>query len=374
MEDLKELADKLHQNNQKLVLDGVFNHVGVTSDLFLEAKDPNSKKHNWFDFNDKYPEGVRLWADARSLPELNLENQEVRDYIYNDEDSVIKTYLKNGVDGWRLDVAFDIGYEFLKELADAAHGEKPSSLVIGEIWNYPEKWLKSIDALMNFTFREIILRTLKGSVKPNQANKMFEKIIQDTGVEGILKSWNVLDNHDTQRLINALPNKLDQRLAQVLQFTLPGSPNLYYGTELGMIGGDDPKNRAPMKWDLVNEENEYLIWTKKLIDLHNSERALKIGDYVPVVTENFIGFERKTDKIEEAIIVLVNPTDELVKEDVLITDSSFMNYSGFITLLGEEQPLQILAGLMHIELKPKSYIVYKPDTSVKKSYTPYKRV
>jgi hypothetical protein len=73
----------------------------------------------------------------------------------------------------------------------------------------------------------------------------------DAGIEHMLQSWIYLDNHDTPRLATTLPDVAQRRLAQVLQFTLPGAPNLYYGSELGMTGGDDPEMRAPMRWDLA---------------------------------------------------------------------------------------------------------------------------
>ncbi|MBN2540326.1 MAG: glycoside hydrolase family 13 protein [Bacilli bacterium] len=373
MAELKRLANVLHDKQMKLMLDGVFNHVGVTSELFQNAKDPSSPKHGWFDFDKKYEDGVRLWADARSLPELNLENQAVKDYIYQDKDSVIRTYLRQGIDGWRLDVAFDLGFEVLSELTKAAHEEKPGSMVVGEIWNYPETWLENIDGLMNFTFREIINRSLKGDIPASKANRMFAKIIEDAGIEGILKSWNVLDNHDVPRLRDQLPNQEDQMLAQVLQFTLPGSPNLYYGTELGMTGGDDPRNRAPMRWDLVSDDNKYLSWTKSLIEMHQ-ERALRIGDFVPILSDSLIAFLRRTDKVEDTVIVLINISDHTVKEDILIPDSKLMNYTKFDTLLGHSQPMTYMAGVTHVELDAKSYLILKPHTKPIKSYTPYKRV
>jgi len=373
-EDLNSLSEALHNSGKKLMLDGVFNHVGITSELFQKALDPKSKFHNWFDFDNKYPEGVRLWADVRSLPELNLENPEVQNYIYRNNDSVIRTYLKNGTDGWRLDVAFDIGFKYLKEITEASHEEKPQSMIVGEIWNYPQDWLKSIDGVMNFTFREIITSSIKGEIGINMTNMAFKKVIEDTGIEGILKSWNVLDNHDTPRLINLLPNELDQRLAQILQFTLPGSPNLYYGTELGMTGANDPMNRAPMRWDLVYPENTHLKWTKGLIGLHNKERALKIGDYLPLITDDVIAFERKTDKVSDTIIVLVNPTDTKVSASVLVPDSKLMNYSNFDILLGQHTKVSLMAGIIKTEMEPKSFLILKPITKPIKSYSAYKRV
>src|SRR5690606_4351175 len=103
-EDLKLLIDKIHENQMKIMLDGVFNHVGVSNPLFQKAS-KGEDYQDFFDFNEKYPYGVRLWADAPSLPELNLESENVKSYIYKAKDSVIRSYLNLGIDGWRLDVA-----------------------------------------------------------------------------------------------------------------------------------------------------------------------------------------------------------------------------------------------------------------------------
>lgn len=372
--DLIELTEKLHQENIKIILDGVFNHVGVDNPLFIQAKHKDSMYRDWFDFNPTYPEGVRLWADVSSLPELNLENEKVRNYIYKDESSVIRSYLKDGIDGWRLDVAFDIGYQYLKELTDYAHLEKDGSMVVGEIWNYPQAWVKSIDGVMNFTLREIILRSIKEDISPSLANHMIETMILDTGILPMLKSWNVLDNHDVARLRHQLKHQEDQKLAQVMQFFLPGSPNLYYGTELGMDGAGDPENRAPMNWDLYQKNNPYLIWTKTLITLHKKERALRIGDYQRIISEKTIAFIRYTDDIKELVIVIVNPSKDSIEESMMIRHSSIMNYSSFDILLGEAKHVSMLAGILSISLKGKSFVVLKPKTSISKSYTPYKRV
>ena len=77
-EDLKNLTDACHKLGMKVMLDGVFNHVGVENELFQKALNGDKTYKDWFDFDDKYPEGVRLWADAKSLPELNLENDVVK--------------------------------------------------------------------------------------------------------------------------------------------------------------------------------------------------------------------------------------------------------------------------------------------------------
>lgn len=374
MEDLTTLAKALHGMGKKLMLDGVFNHMGVSSPLFQQAKDPKSLYHSWFYFGPQYPQGVRLWADAKSLPELNLENDAVKDYIYRSEKSVIRSYLKAGIDGWRLDVAFDIGYQVLKELTEFAHLEKPGSMIVGETWNYPTQWLQSIDGVMNFTLREIIFNSISGEFHPQTTNRLLERLVDDAGIEGLLKSWVLLDNHDTVRLNHRLPSIKDQKLAQVMQFTFPGAPNLYYGTELGMTGGNDPENRAPMRWDLVTNENPQLQWTKQLIQLHQTNRALKVGDYLAIEANQLVAYERYTDKVEDTILVLINPQTVDVHEKVMVRDSSLMNVSNFEVLLGEAIKPTLIAGILEVKLPAKSFVVLKPVTKPTLSYTPYKRV
>lgn len=372
-EDLKLLIDKIHENHMKIMLDGVFNHVGVSNPLFQKASKGEAYQ-DFFDFNEKYPYGVRLWADAPSLPELNLESENVKSYIYKAKDSVIRSYLNLGIDGWRLDVAFDLGFNILKDLRDYARNEKEDVMIVGEIWNYPKDWLKSIDGVMNFTFRQIILSLLSQEISTKKAIEMISEVIDDSDYDGLLKSWNVLDNHDVPRLKNLIPDEALQKIAQVLQFTLPGSPNLYYGTELGMDGGGDPLNRAPMRWDLLNDENETLNWVKSLINLHKSERALRVGDFIPIFANDLLVFMRVTGRVEDTCIIAINPSDKTMKETVLLKDSRLMNYSRFKILLGDVEPLSLRSGLITLGLKAKSFVIFKPDIEPEKSYTPYKRV
>lgn len=372
--DLKTLTKACHDFGIKMMLDGVFNHVGVQNKYYQKALAHEDDYRNWFDFNNKYPDGVRLWADAKSLPELNLENEEVKNYIYKGEDSILKTYLKLGVDGWRLDVAFDLGYQILKDLTEEAHKAKEGSMIVGEIWNYPEKWLKSIDGVMNFTLREIIYRSVTQELSSKTAIQMITKMIDDAGIEPILKSWNVLDNHDVRRLHSQLSSEKDIKIAQIMQFMLPGSPNLYYGTELGMDGIEDPANRAPMRWDLLKDDNKIYQWTKKLITLHHQNRALKIGDFRAIISEKLLAFERYTDKVEDTVLVIINQSNDVIEESMLVTNSDLMNYTGFEVILGDTISHQFLAGFLRIKLDKKAFVVLKPDLKVEKSYTPYKRI
>ena len=137
-DDFKALADAVHAQGMKLVLDGVFNHMGRKAPRFQAAQaDTTSPYRAWFVFGAHHPGGARSWWLAQNLPELNLEHPAVRDHLYNALDSAVRSWLRDGADGWRLDVAVDIGFRYLAELTAAAHAEKPGSLVVGEIASYP---------------------------------------------------------------------------------------------------------------------------------------------------------------------------------------------------------------------------------------------
>lgn len=117
-----------------------------------------------------------------------------------------------------------------------------------------------------------------------------------------------------------------------------------------------------------------LQWTQSLIALHKSERALRIGDYIPIEADHLLIFMRVTDKVEDTCIVVINPTDDVVTETVLLKDSRLMNHSVFNIVFGNKMNLSLLAGISTLRMEPHGYVIFKPDTKPTKSYTPYKRV
>lgn len=370
-EDLTALAKDLHDNGMRLVLDGVFNHIGRQSPVFQEAiNNPQSPYRSWFDIVDGQARG---WANVKNLPELVLENQQVADYLWQAPDSVVRSWLRAGVDGWRLDVSYEIGMTLLGKITQAAHLEKPNSLVLGEMPNYPANWFPELDGVLNFPLREILINMVNHQISAPHAARMLTRLIADANFEHLLKSWNYLDNHDTARITDTVPDEHARKLAATLMFTLPGSMNIYYGSEIGMSGGDEPACRAPMRWDWVNEENKTLEFFRKLIQLRKTHRALRIGDISWLETEQLFGFERLTDQVEDSVIVLANPSEKEITESVMIPDSKLMDLRPLTDLFTGRQAT-MYRSLLRVTLAPQEVLVMTPDTAPVAGYTPYKRV
>ncbi|MBX3059284.1 MAG: glycoside hydrolase family 13 protein [Anaerolineae bacterium] len=377
-DDFLRLVIDVHARDMKLVLDGVFNHMGRNAPIFQDAlENPTSPWRDWFAIGPQFAGGARAWTGFQNLPELNLENPAVRAYLYENPDSVVRSYLRDGADGWRLDTAFELGPDYLRDLTDAAHLEKPGSLVVGEIVNYPGKWLESIDAVMNFNLRKIVLGLASGEISPSLAGRMLDRLVSDSGIEPLLKSWVVIDNHDIPRIASQIPGDALRRLVQALQFTLPGAPNIYYGSEVGMTGGNDPENRGPMRWDLVHDDNPELAWIKKLIALRKQHRALRIGNFRLLASERLLAFERYTDRALETIVVLVNPADTAVTEQVLIANEFLMDDTPLIDLLAPADfpaVCTVQAAFITVAMPPETILILTPRERSLGGYSRYKRV
>ena len=399
--DVTRLAAQTQQRGLKLVLDGVFNHMGRNSPKFKEAEAayeaeragrraaPSAERtpsgggreaaggsiyRDWFVFGPQYPGGARAWWNAQNLPELNLENRAVSDHLWAAPDSVVRSYLRDGVDGWRLDVAFDIGFNHLEALTQATHAEKPGSLVVGEIPNYPREWFPSVDGVMHFALRKLMIGFAKREIDGPTLLRMVQRMVQDSDYEHLLKSWVYLDNHDTARLATTVPDAKARRLAQVLQFTLPGAVNLYYGTEVAMEGGDDPEMRGPMRWDRVAENPPDLVWTKQLTALRKASRALRVGDFrTAEASGNVIAFERFTDRAGDSVLVLINPALTETKTTMLVCSSKLMDGDNLIDQLSG-QVFKLHASMVETLLPPQTALVLKPRLTTPGGYSNYKRV
>ena len=249
--------------------------------------------------------------------------------------------------------------------------------MVGEIVNYPDQWLRAMDGVMNFTLRTIVLGLAQGDISPQTAARMTERLVQDAGVEPMLKSWTVIDNHDIPRIATQLPDQRQRRFVQALQFTLPGSPNVYYGSEVGMTGGGDPENRNPMRWDWVRQDHPEMVWMKRLIALHQGHRALRVGDYRRIETERLFAFERHTDRALDTRLVIANPGSAPVTEKIMVTNAGLMDDTPLVDLLGSDPHAPVTTmgpGLITVTVPAQSVMVLQPVERELGGYSRYKRV
>ena len=187
----------------------------------------------------------------------------------------------------------------------------------------------------------------------------------------------MIDNHDIPRIATQLPDERQRRFVQALQFTLPGSPNVYYGSEVGMTGGGDPENRNPMRWDWVRQDHPEMVWMKRLIALHQGHRALRVGDYRRIETERLFAFERLTDRALDTRLVIANPGSAPVTEKIMVANAGLMDDTPLVDLLGADPHAPVTTmgpGLITVTVPAQSVMVLQPVERELGGYSRYKRV
>jgi glycosidase len=371
-EALELFIKEAHNKEMRVILDGVFNHVGRTSAIFKAAEYPKSNWRDAFTFDPSLPYGYRAWANVKNLPAWNLDSQKAKNYLWSGENSVVKRYLREGVDGWRLDVAYDLGPQILHEITDTAHRTKPGSVVVGEISGYPAGWDKSVDGVFNFFALKVAHSLLLGDTDGPTVTSQLEDMVKDAGIDHLLQSWLLLDNHDTDRLASLEPDFTRRRLLEFLQFTLPGSPLIYYGSELGMTGVGDPGNRAPMRWDLAEKPNQERNWITTLAQHRIKHRALRVGDVRFLRSKNLLAFSRYTDQMRDLVIVIVNPLDRPVTESIACRSGSIMSWGEVHDGIGGGD-YKVVNGLVEVQVAPHGAMLLTPQEQVK-GYSPTARI
>lgn len=377
-EDFSKLVSTVHDAGMHLMLDGVFNHLGARNAEFQKAKsgeDPKAK--DWFFLGKEFgPDGYKCWSCAPNLVELRLETPSCADYFWRKEDSVVAHWLKKGADGWRLDVASEIGYHFLKDITEHAHKHKPGSLIVGEVWAFPSKWNCALDGTLSLHSGQVIKGFVRGDCPGSNLTWAWDKLIKDSSIEAVLKNWLVLANHDMPRLSHDLPNMALRKAALALQFSLPGSPLLYYGDEIGMEGGDDPCNRGPFQWEKVNDGCELLTFVKQIVAIRKRLRALRIGDFTPIASQKMLAFMRTTDKVGETVIVLANGSEQPVREMVIVPNPDILGHTQLVDELdgGKPCPERLLGATFTMILPPKTVKIFSIFQGDSPSEMQYKRI
>jgi glycosidase len=325
-EQLRELLRVAHERGLRVVFDFVPNHCGAGSTWFREARESKSspfRKYFFFDAQDR-PRG---WADVPALPELNLENEDVRAALFHGQDSVLRHYLRAGFDGARVDVAFDVGFHNLRRITNVVREERGDrGLVVGEVNAHPARYTKVMDGVLQFYVLGLLLEWVRGGIGNARLGRLIQRMVDEIGIDAVLRSWMLLENHDSPRLMNRVPARDARHALAMLTFLLPGCVCLYYGVELGMDGAEDPENRAAMRWDLCTDANEELAFYRGLVSLRRERRSLRVGDFVRLETDRLLAFLRRTRRWRETLVIVGNGSGEPVTEVVCLEDPMLMQH------------------------------------------------
>ena len=317
MEDFKTMVKAAHDRGIKVILDGVYSHTGSDSLYFNKNgsfpekgayQSQQSPYSSWYTFYN-WPNSYNSWWNFDTLPTVNKMDPEFIKFIITDEDSVIAHWLKAGADGFRLDVADELPDEFLKLLYDRVKEINPDAYVLGEVWEDASNKTAygrrrryftnaELDSVMNYPFRTAVINFMRGFDSGRGLKETVMSIVENYPQEVWQCNMNLLGTHDTPRILTALVDDFDgsreekarRRLsrhqmdvavdrllmASFLQYTLPGSPSLYYGDEALMEGYKDPFNRRTYPWG--REDWQILNHFKRLGRLRKEQEALRLGD------------------------------------------------------------------------------------------------
>lgn len=317
----KKICKTLHDNGIRVILDGVFNHVGRDFFAFKDVQQNlgNSRYCNWFqnlNFGGSSPKGDPFWyegwAGYYDLVKLNLQNDEVVNYLL---DSVRFWIDEFGIDGLRLDAADCIDLEFFKKLRNVCKSKKPDFWLYGEITHGDyNRWANNelLDSVTNY-------ECYKGIYSSHNDHNYFEiahSLNRQFGNGGIYRNiytYNFVDNHDVNRIASDLKDKNHLSNVYTLMYTMPGVPSIYYGSEYGIEGKrtqhSDYELRPCLDLNNVGNANYNLLnHIIKLGKVRLALDALKYGNFdnVNIMNEKLV-YKRFTDN--QTVFVAFNLTD-----------------------------------------------------------------
>ena len=317
-EDFQSVCKNLHKAGIKVVLDGVFNHVGRGFWAFQDVLEKrwDSPYKDWFhisfDGNSNYNDGLWYegWEGNYDLVKLNLRNEDVIQHIF----SCIKGWVEEfDIDGLRLDVAYCLDHDFLRRLRSFCDGLKPDFFLVGETLHGDyNQWMN--DSMLHSVTNYECYKGLYSSFNSMNMFEINRSLLRQFGPDNwtLYKGKHLLsfvDNHDVTRVASILSNENHLPLIYALAFGMPGIPCVYYGSEWGAKARKeegDPALRACFekpKW------NDLTTFISKLAEAKKHSNALNYGDFRSVLlTNRQCIFERKTDS--ERVLVAINADDQ----------------------------------------------------------------
>lgn len=386
---LRELLDSAHARDMRVVLDGVFNHCGrgfLPFHHIVEAG-VGSPYRDWFHLDPArtatglplvaYPEphavdeihrleaegvgpgeasrrvlGYEGWWGLPALPKLNLGHPDTRAHLLD----VAEHWLRAGIDGWRLDVAEEIGGDFWEEFRARCRAVSPDAYLVAEVWHAKPEWLtgRHFDAFMNYPLAQAILGYAPGehldlplALRHDEYRRHLvrrdgaafaaelERLLASTDPDVTAVQLNLLDSHDTARFLTmARGDVASLRLATLLQMTLPGAPCVYYGDEVGLEGGHDPDNRRAFPWDRSRWDHGLRAYVRALIGLRRRHQALRDGE-LAVVGATGGAFAMARRGAGERFVVATNADAEGRRLEVTLPEGWGPVEGGALVELGE---------------------------------------
>ncbi|SHJ83347.1 alpha-amylase [Anaerobranca californiensis DSM 14826] len=300
LEDFKELVQKAHGEGLKVILDIVVNHTGKTHPFLKE-------KSHWY-----HPlEPIKNWDDQKEveekclglLPDLNQDLPEVSSYLID----MCKWWVtETGLDGFRIDTVKHVPRKFWRKFCQELKGVKEDIILLGEVWHPDPCYLApyqrdGINSLVDFPLYYAITKVF---AKDEPMDKISSILVQDQLYQNPYILGTFIDNHDVPRFLSSVKDRGKERLKLALDFlfAVRGVPIIYYGTETGMDGGDDPHNRKDMDFAGDLKLREYV---KDLISLRKKYLSLSRGSLrVLKVTDDGIVLIRERE--DEQIVVFIN--------------------------------------------------------------------
>ncbi len=369
------------ERDVRIMLDGVFNHASRGFFHFNDLLENGeaSPWRDWFHINsfpveaygrDAEPAtSYAAWWGLPALPKFNVDNPQTREFLI----SVGEYWINRGIDGWRLDVPEEITTEgFWEEFRERVRANNPDAYLVGEIWSDASDWTvpgTRFDGTMNYLLTGAILSFAGAeSIDWGLAERLnypldaidaggFAEALRHLDTLYPLKTQlahlNLLGSHDTPRVLSILGGDvMALELASLLQFTLPGAPSIYYGDEIGLVGGHDPGSRAGFPWEAQEKWNRGLERTiRSLTTLRNEHPVLRHGTLdVVAATASLIVVQRSLG--ETRVLVAVNTADQATNaeiEDEAVASSTLWGGGGIS--LGD--------GVIRIAMAPRSGAVWE---------------
>ncbi len=277
--DLRALVDGLHRRGIRVILDGVFNHVGAGFAPFADAlsRGEASPYRGWFTWRDDRVGYETFATGVGSMPKLRTSESAVADYLVE----VARHWMRKvEIDGWRLDVANEVSPGFWRRFVDTVRTIRPDAFLAGEIWHGAEPWLRpgGFDAVTDYVWREAVVDYLARETL--DAEGFAAALTRRRAMGRIEAGMTLVSSHDTPRFATLASGRLRTLVqALALELTLPGIPVIFYGDEVGMEGGEDPDCRRTMVFEPGPAGRAVRLAVRRLIALRRRHRELGGPDF-----------------------------------------------------------------------------------------------